>query len=77
METPVGAYALIGRYAPPSWKMDFYPRFVGCEETSTEAYADAARGWIEAGARIVGGCCGTGPDHIRALAAVAANGGQS
>jgi 5-methyltetrahydrofolate--homocysteine methyltransferase len=23
---------------------------------------------IEAGASIVGGCCGTGPDHIKAIA---------
>lgn len=30
-------------------------------------YARFARGWIESGARIVGGCCGTGPGHIAAL----------
>jgi S-methylmethionine-dependent homocysteine/selenocysteine methylase len=29
-----------------------------------------ARGWIAGGARIVGGCCGTTPQHIRALAAL-------
>ena len=28
---------------------------------------DAAEDWIAAGARIVGGCCGIGPEHIRAL----------
>jgi S-methylmethionine-dependent homocysteine/selenocysteine methylase len=27
-----------------------------------------AREWLAAGAQIVGGCCGTTPDHIRALA---------
>jgi S-methylmethionine-dependent homocysteine/selenocysteine methylase len=32
------------------------------------AYADLARRWIDAGATIVGGCCGTGPAHIAALA---------
>ncbi|RPI57985.1 MAG: hypothetical protein EHM50_11285 [Lysobacterales bacterium] len=32
--------------------------------------AAPARDWIAAGARIVGGCCGTGPSHIRALAAL-------
>ena len=37
------------------------------EECSPEEYARLAAGWIEAGARIVGGCCGTRPDHIRAL----------
>ena len=76
VSVPVGAYALIGRYAPPSWKMDFYPRFVGCEETPPAAYAEAAKAWIEAGARIVGGCCGTGPAHIRELARLAADGGS-
>ncbi|MBB6252914.1 homocysteine S-methyltransferase family protein [Nitrospirillum iridis] len=31
-------------------------------------YLDWARRWVDAGATIVGGCCGIGPDHIRALA---------
>jgi S-methylmethionine-dependent homocysteine/selenocysteine methylase len=34
-------------------------------------YAMLARSWISAGASIVGGCCGTGPAHIEALAALA------
>jgi len=29
--------------------------------------ADAARKWVDAGARIVGGCCRMGPEHIRAI----------
>jgi homocysteine S-methyltransferase len=33
-------------------------------------YSAAAEGWIEIGARIVGGCCGTTPAHIAALAAL-------
>jgi 5-methyltetrahydrofolate--homocysteine methyltransferase len=33
-----------------------------------EAYADAAMGLVEAGASIVGGCCGTTPQFIRAMA---------
>ena len=32
------------------------------------AYAALARRWVEAGASVVGGCCGTGPLHVRALA---------
>jgi S-methylmethionine-dependent homocysteine/selenocysteine methylase len=40
------------------------------EERSPEEYARLAESWIEAGARIVGGCCGTRPDHIRALCGV-------
>jgi S-methylmethionine-dependent homocysteine/selenocysteine methylase len=32
-------------------------------------YAAFARRWIRAGAVVIGGCCGTGPDHIAALRA--------
>lgn len=32
--------------------------------------AEYARRMLEAGARIVGGCCGTTPDHVRAMRAV-------
>lgn len=32
-------------------------------------FADAGVGWVEAGAVAVGGCCRTGPDHIRRLRA--------
>lgn len=31
-------------------------------------FAEAAKRWRDAGASIIGGCCRTGPDHIRALA---------
>jgi S-methylmethionine-dependent homocysteine/selenocysteine methylase len=32
------------------------------------SYAAFAERWIEAGATIIGGCCGVSPDHIRGLA---------
>jgi S-methylmethionine-dependent homocysteine/selenocysteine methylase len=32
-----------------------------------DAYAEATKGLLDAGARIVGGCCGTTPAHTRAL----------
>jgi S-methylmethionine-dependent homocysteine/selenocysteine methylase len=32
-----------------------------------EWFAGRAREWLGRGAQIVGGCCGTGPEHIRAL----------
>ena len=32
-------------------------------------FADAARAWVDGGARLVGGCCRTGPDHIRRIRA--------
>jgi 5-methyltetrahydrofolate--homocysteine methyltransferase len=38
---------------------------------SPEFMASRVKELIEAGANIVGGCCGTNPDHIRALAQAA------
>lgn len=35
----------------------------------SHGYAEAARQWYQAGARLIGGCCRTTPDDIRALAA--------
>lgn len=34
---------------------------------SPEAYAEIAAEWVDAGATILGSCCGTGPAHIEAL----------
>ncbi len=64
---PVGAYAHIGRYDPPSWKFGFYPRFTGTDAVSPARYLEAAREWKKMGAQVIGGCCGTTPEHIRAL----------
>jgi S-methylmethionine-dependent homocysteine/selenocysteine methylase len=58
---PFGAYANAGRPDEGlGWARVADPR-------AAEAYADLARTWIEAGATIVGGCCGTGPAHIEAV----------
>jgi S-methylmethionine-dependent homocysteine/selenocysteine methylase len=40
-------------------------------QLSPPQYARCAKDWIEAGARVVGGCCGTRPEHIRALSVAA------
>jgi homocysteine S-methyltransferase len=64
---PVGAYAHIGHYDPPSWKFGFYPRFSGSDQVSPARYLEAAREWKRLGAQVIGGCCGTRPEHIRAL----------
>ena len=34
----------------------------------TEEFGEQARSWQAAGARWIGGCCRTGPDHVRAVA---------
>ena len=38
--------------------------------TSPEYMAEYARRFIQAGAHLVGGCCGTTPDHVRAIGAM-------
>ena len=65
--SPSGAKAIIGRYSPPSWKPDFYPRFENIEEISPETYAREAQGWLNQGVQIIGGSSGTTPEHIRAV----------
>src|SRR5689334_9185671 len=58
---PLAAYGNLGRPVDgPGWAFT--------DALDPEAYAEAARGWIEKGARIVGGCCGTTSAHTRALA---------
>jgi S-methylmethionine-dependent homocysteine/selenocysteine methylase len=58
---PFGAYANAGA---PSDGMGWDAEV----DAAARAYEGLARGWIEAGATIVGGCCGTGPTHIARLA---------
>ncbi|HZW11147.1 MAG TPA: homocysteine S-methyltransferase family protein [Phycisphaerales bacterium] len=54
----VGAYANAGR-DQGAWRSS---------PGATEAYLHASRSWADAGATLIGGCCGTGPWVIRALA---------
>ncbi len=54
------AYAETGRLLLPEWRYE--------EVSSPEQYAAEIDSWIrDYGVQIVGGCCGTGPEHIRAL----------
>jgi S-methylmethionine-dependent homocysteine/selenocysteine methylase len=66
-KVPYGGFAHIGRFSPPSWKFEFFPQFTGTELWPAKRYASEVRRWREAGASIVGGCCGTGPEHIHEL----------
>ena len=48
------------------------PELVGCDavyKVTPEEFADAIETMHALGIHIFGGCCGTGPDHIRAVAA--------
>jgi S-methylmethionine-dependent homocysteine/selenocysteine methylase len=58
---PFGAYANAGR---PDEAIGW-----GAEGSAgATSYAALARLWLDAGATLVGGCCGTGPEHVGALA---------
>jgi homocysteine S-methyltransferase len=74
MHTPIAAVAPALREigARSSGPLGAYPE-IGDGSTPMEAVSPAelaahARAWAEAGAGIIGGCCGTRPAHIRALA---------
>jgi S-methylmethionine-dependent homocysteine/selenocysteine methylase len=58
---PVGAYPHHGAYdrAALAWRLG---------ELSPEQLLEGAAAWVALGAQLVGGCCGTGPEHIRRLA---------
>jgi len=59
---PVMAYAESGKLVVPDW--DF------SQVVKPDDYAEIAADWVaNHGVTIVGGCCGTGADHIRALTA--------
>lgn len=59
---PIGVYPESGHFTMPHWN------FVEVIEPA-DLLAEA-RGWVAAGVGIVGGCCGLGPEHIRALGAL-------
>lgn len=57
---PVGVYAHLGSHNPDgSW--EFNP------ENSPAQYALQTERWYAMGARLIGGCCGSSPDYIKAV----------
>lgn len=59
----IGAYGNVGH-------VDDEVGWTLTHAVSPVAYAEAAREWQDLGATIIGGCCGTLPDHIAALSAL-------
>ncbi len=56
----IGAYANVGHVDDDvGWTLT--------HAISPDQYALAAQEWRAIGASIIGGCCGTGPEHIRAI----------
>lgn len=59
---PVGVYANAGAIEEGlGWE--------DANEGAAKRYVELAERWAEIGATVVGGCCGTGPLHMRALSA--------
>ncbi len=56
---PVAVYAHSGAFVDNAW---VFSRVISPDE-----YLHYAQGWSARGVRLVGGCCGTGPEHVRAL----------
>ena len=59
-EAPRGAWPNCGTIEPPDWQFT--------DVATPETFAEIAARWVEDGVKVVGGCCGLGPEHIRALA---------
>ncbi len=64
---PVGGYANAFPPVPEDWTLDGGGKLGLRQDLSPEAYAGFAETWLRAGARLIGGCCGTGPAHIAKL----------
>jgi len=65
---PVGGYANAFAGIPKNWALTADAAMPGVREDLTpEVYAEHAQKWIDSGARIVGGCCEVGPEHIAHL----------
>lgn len=59
---PLASYAHIGNHDPIlGWSFS--------QSATPEGYASHVMDWLALGALVVGGCCGTTPEHIRAVAA--------
>jgi len=69
---PIGGYANAERVVPDDGRPGMDEEAESSQRGAAtvldpEAYAAEVRQWLEAGASIVGGCCGTRPKHIRRL----------
>ncbi len=61
IELPVICYANAGIYHPlRGWEID--------EQLNPDFYAEIAQKWFSLGVKVVGGCCGIGPEYIQRIA---------
>ena len=59
-EAPLGAWPNSGHFEPPRWQFR--------DVVAPGEFAATAARWVEEGVRVIGGCCGLGPEHVRAAA---------
>jgi len=68
---PAGGYANSFVPVPSDWILDGDKDSDGLiplrDDLGPAHYAHHVEQWLDAGARIIGGCCGTSPDHIARL----------
>ena len=69
MHTPVDDTGPGLEIVKKNWAGTFgaYAHFPSGNILDPQQYLEYAKEWSKQGARIIGGCCGTRPDHIRAL----------
>ena len=56
---PCGVYPELGDFEAPDWQFT--------QQLAPGEFVDLAVEWVRQGARLLGGCCGTLPEHILAL----------
>lgn len=56
---PCGVYPELGDFSAPNWQFT--------QQLAPGEFVSLAVDWVRRGARLLGGCCGTLPEHIRAL----------
>ena len=55
----LGTYPHKGTYVRPNWNFD--------KNYTPEMYSEDMQGWVEKGVRIIGSCCGMGPEYTYEL----------
>ena len=55
----LGAYPHKGTYVRPNWNFD--------KNYTPEMYSEDMQGWVDQGVRIIGSCCGMGPEYTSLL----------
>lgn len=63
----MSVYASVPLVVKPNAGLPFLKEGVTCYDMDAESFAVAMQPLIEAGASVLGGCCGTTPEHIRQL----------